>query len=448
MRKITCSLLILLSVLSYSPQASAQCCQPVIDTLQLIKTYIENGASFYGIDVTKNNPPKPKTPELQYMQNITANLLNSFLPPIPGTSGGQQQSKKLGTSLTHVFGQSGFAPYSSAVDVQPFAKQDPTLQAIINTLFIPSNRKNCFMENGKPSCKLDSNWVRAQAALNPALKNYYSNYIANVKEGRKKPKIDPYNLNMLNANALMGPLQYSLKAFPNAHKEGISAGASNIPTIRSGNQYINALNFVRYSSGQFMPVDLPNKFDIASIVIQSTPKKGDTTAQAQQRLAASAQLYTYLANLYSFTAMSSIGISNFNFIAARRVPQENSPQKKSVAEMECEMASWRLVGGKDGLSRSPCDNKPIKLGENNQNWHALMEKAQPIVVQREMAYLLAELNYQLYKQREVQERILATNSAFQEQALITIRSGYLTLGSSGSNVGKPAATASTTHAAG
>ena len=110
-------------------------------------------------------------------------------------------------------------------------------------------------------------------------------------------------------------------------------------------------------------------------------------------------LTSYFTNLRIFAAQSSVGVSNLYYILSRRMPQntgsEATPAVTSQAISEFNMASKRLLNP--------------DMSVNNQ-WLSKLDEASPATVQKEIAALLAEMNYQMYLDRQIQERILLTNS--------------------------------------
>ena len=55
--------------------------------------------------------------------------------------------------------------------------------------------------------------------------------------------------------------------------------------------------------------------------------------------------------------------------------------------------------------------------KNGEQWIDQINKASPTTVEKEMALLLAEINYQLYLNRQQDERLLLTNSLLLIQSL-------------------------------
>jgi intracellular multiplication protein IcmX len=96
----------------------------------------------------------------------------------------------------------------------------------------------------------------------------------------------------------------------------------------------------------------------------------------------------------------SVSFSNLYYILSKRMPQitpnNTSTTPTSQALSEFNMATWRLVR----LDKK--DNSPV--------WMQKINGASSATIQKEMAVLLAEINYQLYLNRQQEERLLLTNT--------------------------------------
>ena len=121
-----------------------------------------------------------------------------------------------------------------------------------------------------------------------------------------------------------------------------------------------------------LPAELPNRMNIQS---------GDETSALN-----------FIVHLRNFTALKAFFRGNIEEMIHRRVPLSGHQSQLSI---EKDMATRRIKK---------------YFGETN-SWYNKMEAANPVTVNREVAYLLAEMNYQLYLNRQIQERMLATMSA-------------------------------------
>lgn len=163
------------------------------------------------------------------------------------------------------------------------------------------------------------------------------------------------------------------------------------------NQAQQAENFIRYVSGSVAPVTLPNMTDYSNLYLQAVPPNGTKVDPAQQAKAQTS-LSTYFTNLRIYAAQSSVGLSNLYYIMSKRLPQNlgGGNANTSQAMSEFNMATWRLFN-------------PGTTSQNKQ-WIEGINNGSSATVQKEIAVLLAEINYQMYLDRQIQERILLTNS--------------------------------------
>lgn len=149
--------------------------------------------------------------------------------------------------------------------------------------------------------------------------------------------------------------------------------------------------------------------------------------QAQQTLA------KYLASLRAYAAQNSVGISNLYFIMSKRMPQtapsggqtgSTSSGPTSQALTEFNMATWRLynttsTGGTSAATAAAASGTGGTGEPGNTPWINSLNNAPPATVEKEIAILLAEINYQLYLDRQVHERLLMTNSILLLQSVRT-----------------------------
>ena len=162
-------------------------------------------------------------------------------------------------------------------------------------------------------------------------------------------------------------------------------------------QVEQAANFIRYASGIVSPTTSISRNTYNALLTQTLEKKDETAAQRSAREDALASLTTYLTQVRVYAAQSSVAISNLYYILSKRLPQDNQQLNgSSQAVSELEMATRRLY-------------KP-NLKANEKQWIDSINSASPTTVQKEMALLLAEINYQLYLNRQQEERLLLTNS--------------------------------------
>ncbi|WP_131783149.1 type IVB secretion system protein IcmX [Legionella gresilensis] len=292
-------------------------------------------------------------------------------------------------------------PSSQTASVSPLIDQrtyqpDPVSQAILNILATP-NYTFCI-ESG-------SNLISQKC---PYL--YRENIIKNVVgplPGTQKvftAEVNAPLIPQLNINTLISPLLYSTTS--NTNQTTSSSGFDDLtnPVLTAKSQVQQAENFIRYATGAVLPVSLPDWNTYNNLLSQALNFSKTTPIDQQQE--AYARLSTYLARLRSYAAQTSVGISNLYYIMSKRLPQSSPGQQgaqTSQALNEYIMASWRLYNPQaQGTSNNP----------GQQQWLTQINQASSASVQKEIAVLLAEINYQLYLMRQQQERLLLTNSMF------------------------------------
>lgn len=192
-------------------------------------------------------------------------------------------------------------------------------------------------------------------------------------------------LNQLHIDTLLAPMIYSTTAG--------STGAG-LPTKTQAQQ---AADFIRYATGLVIPIETMTKTDYDNLwntASVNTTTPDDNTIQARK------DLMKYLLQLRVYAAQNSVPISNLASIMEKRMPQtvatsSTASSTTSEAFNEFVMATWRLF--------SP-------TVDSNSQWIKQIDGASAATVQKEIAILLAEMNYQLYLTRQQQERLLLTNS--------------------------------------
>lgn len=208
-------------------------------------------------------------------------------------------------------------------------------------------------------------------------------------------------LPQLNSNSLIGPLAYDTQQQSQTEQ---STG------LTANNQLQQAANFIRYVSGSVNPTLLPS-YSAYQAVYSQTKDTDHPTEQAQ----AEAILSSYLTNLRTYAAQSSVGLGNLYYILSKRIPQQlqsagqaqgsgasgggfSNISAPSQALNEYNMATWRLY------------NPAATTGTSSNQWIDKINKGSPATVQKEIAILLSEINYQLFLNRQIEERMLLTSS--------------------------------------
>ncbi|MGQ3889894.1 type IVB secretion system protein IcmX [Legionella sp. CNM-1927-20] len=361
--------------------------------------------------------------------NVTATAAQNSNPIVPTTL--TSNSDLAGFSIINTLAGQTYSnpPYSSpsnqTVSVsslidQPTYQPDPVSQAILNILATP-NYTYC-LESG-------SNLISQKCAY-----LYRESIIKNVVgtlPGTQKVFTSEANAHLipqLNINTLISPLLYSTTSNTNVNTS--SSGFDDLDASKTGlpakTQAQQAENYIRYVTGAVLPVSLPDWNTYNSLISQALNYSGKVPLVQQQQ--AYAQLSTYLARLRSYAAQTSVGISNLYYIMSKRLPQSPSGQQSgqqsnqtSQALNEYIMASWRLYNPQaPGTSNNP----------GQQQWLTQINQASNASVQKEIAILLAEINYQLYLMRQQQERLLLTNSMLLLQASLQIQPDGSNLGTS------------------
>lgn len=271
-------------------------------------------------------------------------------------------------------------------------QSDPVSQMVYNIVGTP-NSSTCSSDNANIQC-LNQNEVMqtvisdisstasdSDIPMPPGETTYFSS--ENIKK----------YLSQLNVNTLMSPLIYS------TNKEESSSPTS----LPGANQLQQAATFIRYVTAAVLPPDTMSESNYNSLWSEATKStKDQDKATVDNILSSRTQLATYLISQRVYAAQSSVAISNIYNILAKRMPQSTGtdsggqPTYSSQAFNEFQMATWRL------------HNFSEKSAENQ--WVNRLNTASASTVAKESAVLLSEINYQLYLNRQMEERVLLTNS--------------------------------------
>lgn len=310
----------------------------------------------------------------------------------------------------------GSNPQSS----KTFYQQDPVSQAVLNILGTP-DYTYCMDYNQVPTKFIDGCGYNYETLVS-------TNVVGEIPNAMTffSPDYITQFLNQLNSNALTGPLMYSTQS--------LGGGSSN-NGLTAQNQEQLAANFIRYVSGAAVPIKLPRKYDYDQMFQKTTSKDKTQQLQAQQTLG------RYLASLRTYAAQSSVGLGNLYYIMSKRMPQTSKNQTgggtggqggtggsenatpMSQALSEFNMATWRLytpaTENAEGSSTSGTPSNTGTSSSGGSQWINKINNAAPATVEKEIAILLAEINYQLYLDRQVHERLLMTNSILLLQSVRT-----------------------------
>ncbi len=286
------------------------------------------------------------------------------------------------------------------IDQQNF-QPDPVSQAVLNILGTPDYTycmSNTSAKDWNYNCGYLSEYTVMSNVVGrlPSPQEFFS-YAYNQQY-----------ISQLNSNTLLAPMLYSAPA-SNSGSSGNSQGL----TATMDNQVQQAANFIRYATGAVAPIPLPKWSDYDSLYTAAIKQLGTdeipaTPAEIITQKKAQGIISNYLASLRVYAAQRSVAISNFYYIMSKRLPQnpagnQGSPTSQALSEFT--MASWRLFKpDSDPNNKSP-------------QWLNQINTASPATVQKEIATLLAEINYQLYLSRQQEERLLLTNSMLLLQSM-------------------------------
>lgn len=220
----------------------------------------------------------------------------------------------------------------------------------------------------------------------------------------------------LNANNLLSPLMYQTGSGESSGSSSTASNQSKTGPLTATTQAQLAQNYVRFATGQILPMSLPDNDILQTIGQQMT----SSDALTQQK--AYASWAKYVAGLTTYAAQMSVAYSNLNGMMAKRMPVKVSPNDLpkgpndqpmqglgniSQALYEFQMATWRL-------SDSTQQTDPA--------WLNKVVNSSDASIAKEQLALLAEINYQLYMNRQMQEKILLTNTMMLMQSMQMNRS--------------------------
>lgn len=389
--------------------------QTAANTQNLVQ-YLVNLGGYLGYNITQS-PTKNNSTVSQTLLNATATqvvqtyMFNTFLGALPVNAfstalaqivpGEVPGASSINAWANNTFNAQTFSNPSSQqqgkvsvtnnIDQQTF-QQDPVNQGILNILGTPDN-SYCMNYDG-------SAWVGCSSNANGNLvpgSVVTANIIGPIPSTYQYFTYQ-YNqqfLSQLNSNNLTAPLLYSNQS-TSSNTSSNQANPQN-QGLSAQNQAQQAANFIRYVSGSVTPLQLPNLKSYDTLYSTATASSGSQQPTLQQ-IQAQTTLNNYFTSLRTYAAQYSVGLSNLYFIMSKRLPQNQSTTGQAPASQalsEFKMATWRLFNS--------------DMSQNNQ-WINQINTASPATVEKEIATLLAELNYQMYLDRQIQERILLTNS--------------------------------------
>jgi intracellular multiplication protein IcmX len=394
--------------------------------------YLLNLGTFLGFDLTqtpKDINPSQKLLDINTTQAAQVSLyvslfgavpVNTINPPLMQfvPTNGNSSYIALNTFANNTFKtppyntdssqQQGALSANPLVD-QPKFQLDPISQGVLNILTTPNNT---YCMNNE-----ETEWKKEGCG-----KLLYDNLVTNNVIGTIPGPTDfftyDYNqqfLSQLNSNTLLSPLLYttsngsstSTSSSPKPQSEGLAADS----------QVQQAANFIRYATGTIIPATLPKYQEYSNLFSKATNLNNKTPLLEQK--SAQATLTNYFGKLRVYAAQMSVGFSNLYYILSKRMPQ-NLPgdQVTSQALSEFTMATWRLF-------KPDSDQKTA-----NVQWLEQINNASSATIQKEMVTLLAEINYQLYLNRQQEERLLLTETLMLMQNVRTSQPSGVPLSSS------------------
>ncbi|MFY7698570.1 MAG: type IV secretion protein IcmX [Legionella sp.] len=384
------------------------------ESLKTLTQYLANLGGYLGFDLTQTNQASVSqqlidVTGMQLTQNYLfttmlgatpVNAFNSVLAQLVPAANNYQFINKLANSSFSNYSNPNQQQNGLSANPQLDQKNyqnDPVNQAVLNLLGTPDYSycmKDKTAQTWDNNCSLLTGLAITTNTIGvPPKPSDFFNYTSTNNY-----------LSQLNSNTLLGPMIYS-NIPSNAQTESTSSSAPS-PSL---SQMQQADQFIRYATGSVVPTPLAKWSDYDAIYTMATAKASKPEDLAKQKSAQS-RLMNYLANLRVFAAQKSAAISNLYFIMSKRMPQNlgnDTNNATSQAMSEYTMASWRLFKPQNGAA--------------TPQWISQLNTASPATVQKEIATLLAEINYQMYLNRQQEERILLTNSLLLLQNMNNLR---------------------------
>jgi intracellular multiplication protein IcmX len=330
--------------------------------------------------------------------NAYSSALSTFVPSGTTYATVNDMSNYTFSSGTNAGGyetssSSGSIAVNPLIDQSTYQK-DPTNQAILNILGTPSY--SYCMNNDSTAWLSSCNYVYNTSVT--------SSVIGPLPQANQFFTYD-YNeaiIPQLNSNTLLAPLLYDMSSPPTS---GGSDGTQTTQGLAANNQAQEAVNFIRYATYATSPVPLPNLLDYSNAYTTATATTTDATTSLTDIINAQNSITSYLSSLRTYAAQASVPVSNLYSILSKRMPQQSGTDTSTLTSQalsEFQMATRRIY--------NPAQSK------DNQ-WINQINTASSATIQKEMAILLSEINYQLYLNRQQQERELMTVSILLLQSL-------------------------------
>ncbi len=371
-----------------------------------LTTYVKNLGDYLGYDLEKDVTPVEAMLSYTFSLAKTGQqILNVFFAAIPVNSAYDEFTSGAANYDTfnaqaNVLFTDFNSPGSADVSVvknfdQQSYQQDPVSQAILNILATP-NTTNC-VDSDDATC-ISQNKVMNTVIQDVTDKNGYLPGETTYFSDENNAKF----LSQLNVNTLISPLIYT------------TGGDKTSTGLPAANQQQQAMDFIRYATSAVLPFDTMQQSDYSTLwnqAKQSTDGQDQTTIDSIHD--AQKNLMTYLLNLRVYAAQSSVAVSNLFDIMAKRMPQSTGNTTSGTATVtsqafnEFQMATWRMYN-------------PQTKSDSDQ-WVEQINAASSATIQKEIAILLSEINYQLYLNRQLEERNILTNSLALLQLMVNNR---------------------------
>lgn len=407
MKKVALALLsmgLFLSLPSYA-QYSAASGEGTTDEDTLTK-YVKNLSNRIGYDVDNGTDPVFKM--LDYTLSLAqtgqqtlnvffaARLLNPAFKEFTTNTNYSSFNEKANSLYTN-YKTASAKNISVVADFdQKSYQDDPASQLIANILRTP-NTDTCFDTDDTCMSKNKVMYTVVQDIMDTDSSSGTVKFPSEATYFDQE-HFSKYN-NALNAGNLTGPLQYS------------DSGDTKNTGLPSANQQLEAMNFIRYVTGAVLPADFMSATDYTALRTEAIKEINSSTPAEEIDPIKNARkdLMTYLLKSRVYAAQSSVPINTLVDMMTKRMPQKITSSNgatsttTSQAFNEFVMATWRLF--------SP--------GITGEQWVDQINAASAATTQKEMAILLSEINYQLYLNRQIQERILLTNTVIALNSLTT-----------------------------
>ncbi len=411
-----------------SPNYYRNRAQHAQNELDNLAHYLENLGQYFGYDLTaycqsggpcsptpgqsngNDNAPYRNTllnPNATY--TLQLNLFNTFLGAIIGGTNQNNldstpiipSSSNQANLINNLVGKTYAAlPYnnvsnassvsvSNLIDQQTY-QADPVSQAVLNILSTP-NITYCQQNNSQQFI----------ANCPYLFRELVMNNVVGTLQGTQEVFSTDYNqplVSQLNADTLLSPLMYSTSYDNNTSTSSNTNTNSNAGLV-AVTQAQQAANLLRYVTYQVAPINLLNRsmYDKLVNVAENYSKSSST----EEQVAAKTLLNDFLLELRTYAAQISFPLSNLYLSFSKRLPQapiSGNGRPTSEALNEFIMASWRLY------------NSDTQTTNGNKQWLTQINQGSAASVQKEIAVLLSEINYQLYLSRQLQERMLTLQS--------------------------------------